>query len=84
MNAGLSKDCSELKRMREVCHIAALVLEKLADYVVLGISTYELDQIAKVLIEENRAQSACYNYQVGNRCFPLKHVCLCVLACRMH
>lgn len=67
----------EVARMREVCGIAATVLDRLKSYVREGVTTYELDQIAKGLIVELGATSACYNYAVGNKRFP-SYTCISV------
>lgn len=49
--------------MREACRIAALVLDRTAQLVAPGISTYELDEAAGRFMEEYGAKSACFGYQ---------------------
>jgi methionyl aminopeptidase len=71
------KDQDQIERMRETCQVAAEVLDSLKGEVRIGITTFELDQIAKNLIFEKGAQSACHNYTVGARCFP-SYSCLSV------
>src|SRR5581483_6440536 len=57
-------------RMREACAIAASVLQSLKERVQPGMSTFDLDQAAKGLIEQHGARSACFGYQVGSRRYP--------------
>jgi len=67
----------EIQSMRLACRAAANVLHKLAEYVRPGVSTYELDQHGKKLMEDEGVTSACYNYQVGSRRFP-SYTCISV------
>ena len=71
------KNSAEIQKMREVCVIAANVLEKMCARVAPGVNTYDLDQFGKELMEGYGASSACYNYQVGQRRFPA-HTCISV------
>lgn len=71
------KSPAEIERMREACRIAADILEALKAHAREGVTTYELDQIARNLMMEAGATSACYNYQVGSRRFP-SHTCISV------
>jgi methionyl aminopeptidase len=71
------KKPSEIERMREACRIAATVLAAMKAHVREGVSTYELDQIARNLMLEEGAISASHNYQVGSRRFP-SHTCISV------
>lgn len=66
-----------IARMRESCAIAATVLAKLKEHVSPGITTYDLDQIAKGLIAAHGARSADYGYQIGSRRFPA-YICVSV------
>lgn len=66
-----------IARMRESCAIAATVLAKLKEHVSPGITTYDLDQIAKGLISAHGARSADYGYQIGSRRFPA-YICVSV------
>ena len=56
--------------MREACAVAATVLHQLKSKVQPGISTYDLDQAARQLIEQHGAKSACHGYQIGSRRYP--------------
>jgi methionyl aminopeptidase len=60
----------EIQKMRVACEIAATVLDQLCLAAQEGVTTYDLDQLAKKLIEDRGAQSACYNYRIGNKVFP--------------
>lgn len=71
------KNADGIARMREVCAIAATVLAKLKEHVTPGITTYDLDQIAKNLIAAHGARSADYGYQIGSRRFPA-YICVSV------
>ncbi len=63
--------------LRRACTIAAEVLARLCDAVKAGVTTYDLDQLGRKLIEERGAESACYNYRSGRRVFPA-YTCLSV------
>lgn len=71
------KSQDQIALMREACRVAAEVLDALKSSVQPGITTFELDQIAKNLIIEQGAVSACHNYTVGSRRFP-SYSCLSV------
>lgn len=60
----------EIQCMREACQVAASILAKLESMVEPGVTTYDLDQASKKLMDEAGAVSACYNYRVGSRVFP--------------
>ena len=57
------KNKDGIARMREACAIAASVLDLLKTKVQPGISTYDLDQAARHMIEQFGARSACYGYK---------------------
>jgi methionyl aminopeptidase len=61
------KNKEGIMRMREACAIAASVLDLLKTKVQPGISTYDLDQAARHMIEQYGARSACYGYKLGPR-----------------
>lgn len=66
-----------IERMRESCRIAATVLSRMRAMVAPGLTTYDLDQEGRRLIEGFGARSACYNYKVGPRRFPA-YTCISV------
>lgn len=68
---------AEISKMRAACRIAADVLESLARFVEPGMSTYDLDQQGKSLIEGYGAKSACYDYKAGTRRYPA-YTCISV------
>lgn len=67
----------EVLAVRESCVIAATVLDRLCRMVKAGVTTYDIDQEGKRLLAEMGAESACYNYQVGNKIYPA-YTCLSV------
>jgi len=71
------KTPAEIERMRDACRIAAHVLDVMKTHVREGVSTYELDQIARNLMLEEGATSACYQHQIGSRRFP-SYTCISV------
>lgn len=71
------KSRDDIEGMRAACRVAANVLAELEHFVAPGVSTYELDQEGRRLIESYGARSACYNYQVGRKVFPA-YTCLSV------
>ena len=60
----------KIQSIREACQIAATVLKQLASEVCEGMTTYDLDQLGRKAIEALGAESACYNYRLGNKIFP--------------
>ncbi|MFI3300398.1 MAG: type I methionyl aminopeptidase [Candidatus Gastranaerophilales bacterium] len=57
------KSRDEIKKMRHAGHIVALVHQKMAQVIEVGISTKELDSIAMNVIKENRATPTFLGYQ---------------------
>lgn len=64
------KTGDDLDRMRQACRVAASILARLEAMVEPGVTTYDLDQESKKLMDGYGAVSACYNYRVGSRVFP--------------
>ncbi|MGJ3243192.1 MAG: type I methionyl aminopeptidase [Opitutales bacterium] len=64
------KTDTELDAMRAACRTAANILKTLESKVVPGVTTYDLDQFSRELMDEAGAVSACYNYRSGSRVFP--------------
>lgn len=74
------KNKEGIARMRESCAIAATVLHRLKSAVQPGITTFDLDDLARKYIEEYGAKSACYGYPShsrGVRPFPA-YACISV------
>ena len=59
----------EIQSIRDACQIAATVLKTMVDATQVGITTYDLDQLARKQIEDFGAESACYNYRSGSNVF---------------
>ena len=56
---------TELGKLKDIGRICAMTLQKMADAMEPGMTTAELDQIGRKLLEEAGAQSApetCYNF----------------------
>jgi methionyl aminopeptidase len=71
------KDTQGIARMREVCSIAATVLESLKPLVRPGITTMDLEEAGRAEISRLGARSACYGYRHGGRPYPA-HTCISV------
>ncbi len=56
--------------MRKACKVAATILRRLEAMVEPGVTTYDLDQASKSMMDEYGAVSACFNYRVGSRVYP--------------
>lgn len=67
----------EIQHMRDASRVAANVLDELCAMVKPGVTTYELDQQAKKLLDMYGAESACFNYRVGHKIYPA-YTCLSV------
>ena len=65
----------ELKGIRAAGECAAWVLERVKQAVKPGVSTYELDQVAKNAMEERGARSAAYGYGGPKNPFP-SYICI--------
>lgn len=70
------KSDREVSIMREAGHIVALVHEAMKDAIKVGISTYELDQIAEKIIRENGATPSFKGYGgfTGSICASINEV----------
>jgi len=71
------KNSAEIESMRRACRVAANVLDDMAKLVAPGMSTLELDQEGKKIIEGYGATSACFNYRSGKLRYPA-YTCLSV------
>ncbi len=67
----------EIQSIREACQIAASVLQEMVDSVEVGMTTYDLDDLARRAIIGYGAKSACFNYSSGESIFPA-HTCISV------
>ncbi len=65
--------------IREACVAAATVLQRMVEATEIGITTFDLDQIARKAFLELGARSACYNYNPGSGVNPFPaHTCISV------
>ena len=71
------KDSKGIARMREVCAMAATVLDSLKPLVRPGITTMDLEEASRAEIARLGARSACYGYRHGGRPYPA-HTCISV------
>src|SRR5271154_3045149 len=71
------KDSKGIARMREVCAMAAAVLDSLKPLVRPGITTMDLEEASRAEIARLGARSACYGYRHGGRPHPA-HTCISV------
>ena len=63
--------------MREACKVAAQVLDRTAKFVEVGMTTYDIDNYARKVMEELGAESTSHNYRCGNSVFP-GYICVSV------
>ena len=63
--------------MRKSCEIAATVLDKISKLAVAGVSTWDLNEAAKRLMDQYHCRSASYKYKCGSLKYPC-HVCISV------
>src|SRR5271165_4584341 len=71
------KDKEGIIRMREVCTMAATVLDSLKPLVRPGVTTMDLEEAGRAEIARVGARSACFGYQHGGRPYPA-HTCISV------
>lgn len=71
------KSTEEIKLMRETCNRAAIVLEEMAQNVVSGMTTYDLDRFGKSVMEKVGVESACFGYEGTKRAFP-SYTCISI------
>jgi methionyl aminopeptidase len=53
---------ANLQGIRQACRIAATVLHRMVEATAVGVTTYDLDQLAKRELAAMGARSACFNY----------------------
>ena len=63
--------------MREVCAVAATILDRLKKMVQPGVTTQDLEEAGREQMERLGAHSACFGYRNGSRRFPA-HTCISV------
>lgn len=73
----LIKNKNEINIMRKACKLAAEILDIMCNNVHPNMTTYDLDQFGKYLMDERKVTSACFNYKYGNLYYPC-YTCLSV------
>jgi methionyl aminopeptidase len=71
------KNERQVVHMRDACAVAATILQEVKAIVRPGISTQDLEEAARAVMDRLGAHSACYGYQLGNRRYPA-HTCISV------
>jgi methionyl aminopeptidase len=64
------KSPKEIEKMRRAGAVAAAVLDAVCSHVVAGISTAELDRLAKEIMDRHGARSSTFGFRSGGRVFP--------------
>ncbi len=77
MSGIIIKTADEIAKMREAGQCAAFILDNVKYKVVPGISTLELDHLAKDVMASVGAISSAYGYGGPNNPFP-RHICISV------
>lgn len=71
------KSPEEIKKMRAACQVAAEVLDRMVNFVKVGVSTQELDDFGRDQINEFGAISSAYGYP-GSKCKYPAYSCISV------
>jgi len=71
------KSAEEIKIMRETCAHAAIVLSEMAHATKVGMTTYDLDRVAKKVMDQLGVESACFGYPGNKNNFP-SYTCISV------
>jgi methionyl aminopeptidase len=75
---------ASLQGIRQACRIAAIVLQRMVNATAIGVTTYDLDQLAKRELAALGARSACFNYNPhGSNPYPA-HTCISVNEAVVH
>ena len=77
MSAIIIKTGDEIERMRDAGRCAAEVLDLVRAHVAPGISTWDLDQLAKQTMDKLGAKSAAFGYGGPENPFP-SHICISI------
>jgi len=64
------KSAREVEKMRQACHTASEILDRVGELVRPGISTKEVDDAAAAFMQEADVRSAFLGYRLGHRVFP--------------
>ncbi len=72
------KSKKEIEAMRQACKVVALTYKELEEKIKPGMSTWELDQIAEKIIQENGAIPAEKGYDIGVKGVPPYPAATCI------
>jgi len=64
------KNPREVERMRQACHTASEILDRVSELIRPGITTKEVDEAAADFMQEANVKSAFLGYRLGHRVFP--------------
>ena len=64
------KNAKEVEKMRQACHTASEILDRVSELIRPGITTKEVDEAAAVFMQEAKVKSAFLGYRLGHRVFP--------------
>ena len=64
------KNPKEVERMRQACHTASEILDRVSELIRPGITTKEVDEAAADFMQEANVKSAFLGYRLGHRVFP--------------
>jgi methionyl aminopeptidase len=64
------KSPKEIEKMRRAGEVAAVVLDAVCSHVATGISTAELDRLAKEIMDRHGARSSTFGFRSVGRVFP--------------
>lgn len=71
------KTADEIMKMRDACRVASEILDRLVESTHAGMTTMELEMLARKFILELGAESACFQYPGIKTPFP-NHICISV------
>ncbi|HEU0208473.1 MAG TPA: type I methionyl aminopeptidase [Candidatus Udaeobacter sp.] len=64
------KNAKEIEKMRQACHTASDILDRVRDLIRPGVTTKEVDQAAADFMNDAGVKSAFLGYRLGHRVFP--------------
>ncbi|MDR0679592.1 MAG: type I methionyl aminopeptidase [Puniceicoccales bacterium] len=71
------KTPEEIIKMHAACRVAAEILDEMSNFAKAGVSTQELDDFGRELMEEAGATSACFGYP-GKKCKFPAYACISI------
>jgi methionyl aminopeptidase len=64
------KNSAEIKKMRHACAISAAVLNEICRHVAVGVTTADLDDLTRSVMERYGAESTTFGFRSGKKIFP--------------